>query len=246
VNVVFALLFHPEVEREALGSTPFRWLARKLHSGLFLAVHVIPLEESVEFSTSLVGRRKSAPETFGETDLYIPHESVHTGYCIPGGRTMQTSDLCDAHSDVLEVVEPLFQNYGGARAFFGPCSTVRVQEDNVLVRTALEEPGAGRVLVVDGGGSLRCALLGDQLATLAHKNGWAGIVVHGCIRDSRAISKIPIGVKALNTNPLKSTKRGNGERDVRVTIGNATFQPGHFVYGDEDGLLVSPRALTLP
>jgi regulator of ribonuclease activity A len=115
---------------------------------------------------------------------------------------------------------------------------VNVYEDNVLVRAALEQPGDGRVLVVQGSGSLRCALLGDQLAALAHANGWAGVVVHGCIRDSRAIAEIPIGVKALGANPRKSAKLGAGERDVPVTFAGLEFHPGHYLYADEDGIAV--------
>jgi regulator of ribonuclease activity A len=155
---------------------------------------------------------------------------------------IQTADLCDQHA-AIQVAEPIFNDYGGARAFGGPIATVKVSEDNVLVRTALEAVGAGRVLVVDGGGSLRCALVGDQLASLAQANGWAGIVVYGCIRDSRALAEIAIGVKALNTHPLKSAKRGAGERDVPVSFAGLTFIPGHFLYADEDGMVVSERAL---
>ena len=156
---------------------------------------------------------------------------------------IQTADLCDQYAADIHVAEPVFNDYGGVRAFSGPIATVKVYEDNVLVRAALETAGAGRVLAVDGGGSQRCALLGDQLASLAHANGWAGVLVYGCIRDSRAIAQIAIGVKALNTNPLKSAKRGSGERDVPVTFAGITFVPGHYLYADEDGVVVSARAL---
>lgn len=111
------------------------------------------------------------------------------------------------------------------------------------MRTALEQPGQGRVLVVDGGGSLRCALLGDQLAELAEENDWAGVVVNGCIRDSAAIAELGIGVKALGVHPLKSVKRGVGERDVPVRFAGVNFIPGHYLYGDEDGLIVSEKPL---
>jgi len=157
--------------------------------------------------------------------------------------SFSTADLCDQHADAVLVAEPIFADYGGARAFGGPIATVGVYEDNVLVRAALEQPGAGRVLVIEGGGSLRCALVGDQLAALAHANGWAGVVVHGCIRDSRAVAEIPIGVKALNTNPRKSAKRGAGERDVPVLFAGVTFNPGHYLYADEDGVIVSEQPL---
>ncbi len=154
-----------------------------------------------------------------------------------------TPDLYDAHEKDVRVAEPLLRDYGGAASFHGPIATVRVYEDNSLVRAALEEPGAGRVLVVDGGGSLRCALVGDQLAVLARRNGCAGLIVHGCIRDSAAIGAINIGVKALNTNPRKSVKRGAGERNVPVTFAGVTFTPGEHVYADADGVLLCARKL---
>ena len=116
----------------------------------------------------------------------------------------KTTDLCDEFADRLQVAEPIFGDYGNELMFSGPIVTLKVFEDNSLVRAALEEPGEGRVLVVDGGGSMRCALLGDQLAELAEENDWAGVVVNGCIRDSAAIADISIGVKALGVHPLKS------------------------------------------
>ncbi|RME33742.1 MAG: ribonuclease E inhibitor RraA, partial [Gammaproteobacteria bacterium] len=121
-----------------------------------------------------------------------------------------TADLYDAHEDRLQVALPIFRDYGGRRRFCGPISTVKAFEDNTLVRAALEEPGEGRVLVVDAGGSLRCAMVGDNLAQLGIDNGWSGIVVHGCIRDSGPIGEMAIGVKAMATNPRKSVKRGEG------------------------------------
>lgn len=155
----------------------------------------------------------------------------------------KTCDLCDQHADDLQIAEPMFGDFGGRIAFCGPIATVKVFEDNVLVREALEEPGQGRVLVVDGGGSLRCALLGDRLAALAEENGWAGVVVNGCIRDSSAVAEVDLGVKALGVHPLKSVKRGVGERDVPVRFAGVGFVPGHYLYADEDGLLVAQRAL---
>ena len=154
-----------------------------------------------------------------------------------------TPDLYDAHEKEVQVADPLFRSYGGAARFCGPIATLKLHEDNSLVRTALEEPGNGRVLVIDGGGSLRCALVGDQLAVLARKNGWAGIVVNGCIRDSVEIGNMDIGIKALNTNPRKSVKKGAGDRDIAVTFAGVTFRPGEFVYADEDGVLVSAKRL---
>lgn len=157
--------------------------------------------------------------------------------------TIKTTDLCDEHSDSLRILAPIFLDYGGVRAFGGPVSTVKIFEDNSLVRTALEEPGKGRVLVVDGGGSMRCALLGDNLAELGRDHGWSGVLVYGCIRDSADIAGIDIGVKALNTHPLKSVKKGVGERDVPVTFGGVTIRPGDYLYADEDGVVVSETAL---
>ncbi len=156
---------------------------------------------------------------------------------------IHTADLCDAHEATLQVVAPMFSSYGGRPAFGGPITTLKLFEDNSLVRTALGEPGQGRVLVIDGGGSMRCAVVGDQLAQLAVDNGWAGIVAYGCIRDSKAIGGMDVGVFALGTHPKKTVKRNTGERDIPVTFGGVTFTPGHYVYADEDGVVVSPTAL---
>lgn len=154
-----------------------------------------------------------------------------------------TTDLCDAHEDKLRVVAPMFRSYGGRKAFHGPVSTLKLFEDNGLVRKALESPGNGRVLVIDGGGSLRRALVGDQLAALGVKNGWSGVVVYGCIRDSRAIGQMDIGVFALATHPQKTLKKNEGDIDVAVTFGGVTFQPGDWLYADEDGVIVSETSL---
>lgn len=156
---------------------------------------------------------------------------------------IRTTDLCDEHPDAVLVADPIFRDYGGARLFHGRITTVKVHEDNVLVRKALEEPGQGRVLVVDGGGSLRCALLGDNIAAMAHQNGWAGVLVYGCIRDAEAIARIPIGVKALSTHPRKSGKKGAGDRDVAVTFAGITFVPGAFIYADHDGIVCAQEQL---
>lgn len=154
-----------------------------------------------------------------------------------------TADLCDRHGDAVSVAEPVFIDFGGVRSFGGPIATVRVFEDNALVRSALEEPGEGHILVIDGGGSMRCALLGDMLASIALDNDWRGIIVNGCVRDSAALGELPIGIKALGTNPRKSGKRGDGERDVPVTFAGVTFEPGWFLVADEDGVVVSARSL---
>jgi regulator of ribonuclease activity A len=161
---------------------------------------------------------------------------------------IHTAELCDQNEAALQtgtlrVVVPMFRSYGGRRNFHGTMSTLKLFEDNSLVRKALESPGQGRVLVVDGGGSLRCALLGDQLAALGVKNGWAGIVIYGCIRDSLAISAMDIGVLALATHPQKTVKRNIGDAEVPVTFGGVTFQPGRHLYADDDGVLVSDQPL---
>lgn len=150
-----------------------------------------------------------------------------------------TADLCDAHEDRVRVLAPMLRSYGGARAAGGPVRTLKIFEDNALVREMLAEPSQGAMLVIDGGGSLRRALLGDNLAELAVKNGWAGVIVYGCIRDSAAIGRLPLGVWALATHPQKTVKRGEGQRDVPVSFGGVTFAPGMFAYADEDGVIVS-------
>lgn len=156
---------------------------------------------------------------------------------------IHTADLCDSHEERVRVVEPMFRSLGGRPAFSGQIATLKVFEDNSLVRAALEGPGEGRVLVVDGGGSKRCALVGDQLALLGVKNGWAGVIVYGCIRDAKAIGTMNLGVFALGTHPKKSIKKGAGERDIAVNFGGVTFAPGQYVYADEDGVIVSDSSL---
>jgi regulator of ribonuclease activity A len=154
-----------------------------------------------------------------------------------------TADLCDEHGADLQVCEPVFHAYGGRRAFSGPVSTVRCFEDNSRVKEAVESPGEGRVLIVDGGGSRRCALLGDKLGEAAVRNGWAGVIIHGCIRDSAELAHMNLGIRALATLPMRSEKRGLGDRDVPVRFAGATFHPGDHVYVDEDGVVVSRVAL---
>ncbi|EDO32968.1 predicted protein [Nematostella vectensis] len=159
---------------------------------------------------------------------------------------LKTADLSDAYNDILQYAEPIFRDYGGRKTFGGRITTVKCHEDNVLVKTALSEPGDSRVLVVDAGGSLRRGMLGDNLAEMASKNGWSGIIMYGCIRDSEDIAKIDVGVKALGTMPLKSIKKGQGDRDIIVKFAGATFRPGDYLYADVDGIVVSPKELCLP
>lgn len=154
-----------------------------------------------------------------------------------------TADYCDEHGETLQVGEPIFQMFGGRRAFAGPVSTVRCFEDNSSLKEAVESPGAGRVLVVDGGGSRRRALFGGNLGNAAVKNGWTGVIIYGCIRDSAELGLLDFGIRALGTMPLRSEKRGEGERDIPVRFAGVTFRPGDHVYVDEDGVVVSHRAL---
>ncbi len=154
-----------------------------------------------------------------------------------------TADLCDEYPGSLQVLEPGFSSFGGRPRFFGPISTIKCFEDNSLVKEAVGEPGEGRVLVVDAGGSRRCAMLGDMLAAKAAANGWSGVLMYGLIRDSVEIAGMDLGVKALGTHPLKSVKNGVGERDVVVRFGGVTFVPGEFLYADEDGVVCSADAL---
>jgi len=156
---------------------------------------------------------------------------------------MKTADLCDQYGERVRVCSLSFQNYGGKTSFYGPITTVDVMEDNVLVREALETVPAGSVVVVDGKGSKQCALVGDRLAQIACDRQLAGIIVHGCIRDSKEISMMPIGVVALGTCPRKSKKEGKGARDTIVHFGDIEWKPGTYVYVDEDGVIVSDGPL---
>jgi len=157
--------------------------------------------------------------------------------------TFATTDLCDAHEGKVRVAAPIFRSFGGRSAFHGRIATLKLFEDNGLVRKTLDTPGEGRVLVIDGGGSLRCALLGDQLAALAVKNGWAGIVIWGCIRDSAAIAGMDLGVLALATHPQKTVKRNLGDTDIAVSFAGIDLIPGDWLYADPDGLIVSALKL---
>jgi regulator of ribonuclease activity A len=150
-----------------------------------------------------------------------------------------TADLLDAHPDAI-VCETQFRDFGGRTGFSGPISTVRCLEDNVILKRRLSEPGEGRVLVIDGGGSFRCALLGDSIGGLAVASGWSGLVLNACVRDSVALGDLPLGIKALGTNPRPSGKTGTGELDVEVAFGGAVFTPGAVLHADADGVIVLP------
>ncbi|GAA1702441.1 ribonuclease E activity regulator RraA [Nonomuraea bangladeshensis] len=153
--------------------------------------------------------------------------------------TISTADLYDERGDQLDSCHLQLRQYGGRRAFSGRIATVRCHEDNALLKSVLSEPGEGRVLVVDGGGSLRAALMGDVIAGIAVASGWAGVVINGVVRDVAALRDLDLGVKALGSNPRKSAKTGAGERDVPVTFGDAVFHPGAELFSDEDGILVT-------
>lgn len=160
-----------------------------------------------------------------------------------------TTDLCDANEDkiaaqTLRVLPPEFTVALGKRTrFSGQAHTLKVFEDNTLVRSALEQDGQGKVLVVDGGGSKRCALVGGNLGKLAEKNNWAGILVYGCVRDTLELNECDTGIRALATHPQKSHKRNSGFENIPVAMDHVPVQPGNWVYVDEDGILISDTAL---
>ena len=157
--------------------------------------------------------------------------------------TLATADLFDQYEAQVSSCETQFRQFGGRRVFNGPIATVRCFQDNVLLKQVLSKPGAGRVLVVDGGGSLGAALMGDAIGALALGNGWNGVVLSGAVRDTVALGALAIGVKALGSNPRKSRKLGAGEADVPLSLGGVTFVPGHWLYSDDDGILVSATSL---
>lgn len=157
---------------------------------------------------------------------------------------ISTPDLCDAHENEVLVLEPIFNNYGGKGAFGGEAVTVKCFEDNSLVKEQLALPGNGRVLVVDGGGSLRRALLGDMIAESATKNGWSGVVIYGAIRDVDAIADLDLGVQAIGATPLKTEKRGIGDLNVSVRFAGVEINPGDYIYADNNGIIVSADSLS--
>ncbi|MBP0942653.1 ribonuclease E activity regulator RraA [Pseudomonas alliivorans] len=157
-----------------------------------------------------------------------------------------TPDLCDAYPDLIQVVEPMFSNFGGRDSFGGKIVTLKCFEDNSLVKEQIALDGKGKVLVVDGGGSLRCAMLGDMVAEQASKNGWEGVLIYGCVRDVDMLAQTDLGVQALASHPKKSEKRGVGELNVPVTFGGVTFKPGDYLYADNNGVIISPSPLTMP
>lgn len=156
---------------------------------------------------------------------------------------ISTTDLFDQNPTIARSCRLQFRDLGGLNSFAGPIRTVRCRNDNILLRSMLDELGNGAVAVVDGDGSLEVALMGDMIAAKAAANGWCGIVINGAVRDVRALATLEFGVKALGTNPARSNKEGTGEVDVPVDFGGMRFEPGHWIYCDEDGILISPKML---
>ena len=155
-----------------------------------------------------------------------------------------TPDLCDQYPELVQAVEPMFSNFGGRESFGGQVVTVKCFEDNSRVKELVSTQGEGRVMVVDTGGSMRRACLGDMLAEKASANGWSGIIIYGCIRDVDEIMATDIGVQALGVHPIKTDKKGIGEIDIAVTFGGVTFNSGDYVYADNNGIIVSPEKLS--
>lgn len=154
-----------------------------------------------------------------------------------------TADLVDDIGPDVRSCDLQLRQYGGRREFAGSICTVRCHQDNALLKSVLSEPGSGRVLVIDGGGSLHTALVGDVIAELARTNGWSGLVVHGAVRDAATLRTLDIGIKALGTNPRKSSKTGHGERDCVVSFGGVDFVPGEWAFSDDDGIVVVSDAV---
>lgn len=157
-----------------------------------------------------------------------------------------TPDLCDLYPGLIRVAEPIFKNFGGRNSFGGEIFTVKCFEDNSAVKESAGKPGHGKVMVVDGGGSLRKALLGDLIAETAHKNGWEGLIIYGAVRDVDTLSGLDLGIKALASIPLKTERKGLGELNIPVTFGGVTFSPGEYVYADSSGIIVSFKPLEMP
>lgn len=154
-----------------------------------------------------------------------------------------TCDLCDDHPDDVRVCEPMFGSFGGREAFGGEIVTVKCHEDNSRVKELLATPGKGKVLVVDGGGSMRCALMGDMIGESAVQQGWEGVIIYGCVRDVDALAQLDLGVHAVAAIPLKSVRKGVGETGLDITFGGVTFVQGQYVYADNNGVIVVAKKL---
>jgi len=160
-------------------------------------------------------------------------------------KIFKTADLCDDYSDELIIMHQQFRSYGNISSFCGEIHTIKCQDDNSKVREAVNTNGCNKVLVVDGNASIKCALLGDMLAEAACKNNWSGIIVNGCIRDSDVIETIDIGVFALSSIPIKSVKKGLGDTNVSLNFMGITFNPGEYIYADQDGIVISKKELKI-
>ena len=158
---------------------------------------------------------------------------------------ISTPDLCDEYPDFVRVVEPMFLNLGGIESFGGEIVTIKCFEDNSIVKETANSSGNGKVMVVDGGGSMRRALCGDLVAESAMKNGWLGLIIYGCIRDVDEISEMDIGMQALGAYPVKTDKKGIGDLNIPVTFGGVTFNPGEYIYADNNGVIVSSQSLII-
>jgi regulator of ribonuclease activity A len=159
--------------------------------------------------------------------------------------TCSLPDICDQYIDDISVCDPVFRDFGGKHRFCGEVVTIRCFEDNSLVAETVRQPGHGRVIAVDGGGSLRRALLGDQLAVAAVENGWQGLVVNGCVRDVEILSTLDLGVKALAACPVRTDKRGEGQRDVPLRFAGVLMEPGYYLYADANGVIVAKQKLAI-
>ena len=162
---------------------------------------------------------------------------------------LSTPDLCDKYENDesvdLRVLDSIFTSYGGLKQFYGKVVTIKCFEDNSLLKELAGTPGKGRVIIMDGGGSLRRAILGDMIAANAVKNGWAGLIINGCVRDVDELAMINIGVKALNTHPIKTEKRGIGDLNIRVTFAGQTIKPNDWIYADNNGVIITNKELAL-
>jgi len=157
--------------------------------------------------------------------------------------TFKTTDLYDDYLEDLQVASPIFRDFGGRASFSGQIVTLKALEDNTYLRASFQTDGKGKVLVVDSAGSLRCAMMGDMMADLGASNGWEGVIINGCIRDSADVGRVDIGVKALGTIPRKTTKRDQGVLDIPLRFADVVFNPGEYVYADEDGIVISTTAI---
>jgi len=155
----------------------------------------------------------------------------------------KTTDLYDEYLEALQVAAPIFRDYGGRQKFSGQIVTLKALEDNSYLKASFESDGKGKVLVVDSAGSMRCAMMGDVMAALGASNGWEGVVINGCIRDSADVARVDIGVKALATIPRKTIKRNQGVMDIPLRFAEVVFNPGDYLYADEDGIVIAKHAI---